>query len=106
MSYEQAMKHWGNHRKDKFYQPCSGPVHHEPQQKEGKNMLSKETALKILDAIDAIRREEDYKPMGGDSFECRKICADIAREAGFKDRAEWAAMLRNDPQTLFAKAMA
>lgn len=23
MSYDQAMKHWKNHRKDKFFQPCS-----------------------------------------------------------------------------------
>lgn len=26
MSYNQAMKHWKNHRKDKYFQPCSGPV--------------------------------------------------------------------------------
>lgn len=26
MSYEQAMKHWGNHRKDRYKQPCSGPT--------------------------------------------------------------------------------
>ena len=26
MSYDQAMKHWANHRKDKYFQPCSGPV--------------------------------------------------------------------------------
>lgn len=24
MSYEQHMKHWGNHRKDRYYQQCSG----------------------------------------------------------------------------------
>ena len=24
MSYNQAMNHWRNHRKDKFYQQCSG----------------------------------------------------------------------------------
>lgn len=27
MSYEQAIKHAHNHRKDRFYQQCSGPVH-------------------------------------------------------------------------------
>ena len=27
MSYEQALKHWRNHRKDRFVQQCSGPVH-------------------------------------------------------------------------------
>lgn len=26
MSYDQAMKHWKNHRKDRFFQPCAGPV--------------------------------------------------------------------------------
>lgn len=30
MSYEQAMKHSRNHRKDRFFQQCSGPLHHEP----------------------------------------------------------------------------
>lgn len=25
MSYEQHMKHWGNHRKDRFTQQCAGP---------------------------------------------------------------------------------
>lgn len=24
--YDQAMKHWGNHRKDRFMQPCGGPL--------------------------------------------------------------------------------
>lgn len=24
MAYEQYINHWGNHRKDKFYQQCSG----------------------------------------------------------------------------------
>lgn len=24
--YEQAMKHWGNHRKDRYKQQCSGPT--------------------------------------------------------------------------------
>lgn len=27
MSYEKAMKHFTNHRKDRFYQQCSGPTH-------------------------------------------------------------------------------
>lgn len=27
MGYEQHMKHWKNHRKDRFFQQCSGPVH-------------------------------------------------------------------------------
>lgn len=27
MGYEQHMKHWKNHRKDKFLQQCSGPSH-------------------------------------------------------------------------------
>ena len=26
MSYEQAMKHWKNHSKDRFFQQCSGPI--------------------------------------------------------------------------------
>lgn len=26
MSYDQAMKHWGNHRKDRFFQQCSPSV--------------------------------------------------------------------------------
>lgn len=24
--YDQAMKHWGNHRKDRFFQQCAAPV--------------------------------------------------------------------------------
>ena len=26
MSYSQYMRHWKNHRKDRFYQQCSGPM--------------------------------------------------------------------------------
>lgn len=26
MSYNQAMKHWSNHRKDRFFQQCSWPI--------------------------------------------------------------------------------
>lgn len=26
MSYEQHIRHWRNHRKDRFFQQCSGPV--------------------------------------------------------------------------------
>lgn len=27
MSYKQAMKHWHNHRKDRFYQQCSCDIY-------------------------------------------------------------------------------
>ena len=64
--------------------------------------ISKETALKILDQIDAIRREEDNKP-NGESYECRCICADIAKSAGFKSRAEWTGKLMEDENTLYYK---
>ena len=26
-NYDKAMQHWKNHRKDRFVQQCSGPVH-------------------------------------------------------------------------------
>jgi hypothetical protein len=66
-------------------------------------VLNKETALKILDCIDAIRREEENKPMGGESYELRCLCADIAKMAGFKTRVEWTGILLEDRNTLYYK---
>ena len=34
--YNQFMKHWHNHRKDRFTQQCGGPVHHIEDQGNGK----------------------------------------------------------------------
>ena len=66
--------------------------------------MEKATALKILDYIDAIRREEELKIMGGDSFSCRQACADVAKLAGFTQRTDWTALLLADPSTMYAKA--
>ena len=33
MSYEQAMRHSRNHRKDRFTQQCGGPVHEPGEQR-------------------------------------------------------------------------
>ena len=34
--YDQAIKHWKNHRKDRYTQQCGGPVHHEDIPEESK----------------------------------------------------------------------
>ena len=66
--------------------------------------ISKETALKMLDQIDAIRREEDSKLLGGEEYQCRCVCAEIAKAAGFKSRAEWTGKLLEDSHTLYYQA--
>ena len=53
MSYEQAVKHWGNHRKDRFYQQCSGYASNGISQesrlaREKKEELSRKTMTEIL----------------------------------------------------------
>ena len=53
MSYEQAIKHWSNHRKDRFFQQCSGyagdgipsGARMTPEQEEA---LSRKTMTEIL----------------------------------------------------------
>ena len=51
-AYGQAMKHWTNHRKDRFYQPCSGIVSERPKidsvSKETEEKWSRESMQKIL----------------------------------------------------------
>lgn len=50
MSYVQAMKHCTSHRKDRFYQQCSGDIY-----------SSKEWAYCVIDTITKERLSEDFK---------------------------------------------
>lgn len=68
-------------------------------------MINRETALKILDYIDMIRHEESDKCMGGEEYECRVACADIAKLAGFKNRAEWTDLLMEDHNSMYYKTV-
>lgn len=42
MSYKQAMRHFGNHRKDRFNQQCSGPAREPGKQKTAEQMKAVE----------------------------------------------------------------
>lgn len=56
MSYNQAMKHWKNHRKDKYFQPCAAPVNENGSfriSEEKFKELSKETIDKIISDADS-----------------------------------------------------
>lgn len=53
MSYEQAIMHWRNHRKDRFFQQCSGYVgngitHEARLTREREDELSRNTMTEIL----------------------------------------------------------
>lgn len=54
MSYEQAMKHWGNHRKDRYHQQCSGwfgPVSEDVRLSDEKyDVLAIDSMFNILEA--------------------------------------------------------
>lgn len=65
MSYEQAMRHSRNHRKDRFTQQCGGPVH-EPDAMRTPD----QTRANELCSLERIaEREQDYpiyiKPLSG-----------------------------------------
>lgn len=53
MSYDQAMKHWSNHRKDRYFQQCSAPVTSTGSVSISQNKfqdLSKESIRIIIDS--------------------------------------------------------
>jgi len=50
MSYDQALKHWKNHRKDRFFQQCSGPT---PEGCETTHIVPSEEELSV-DSMKAI----------------------------------------------------
>lgn len=58
MSYDQSMKHWKNHRKDKYFQPCAAPANEisekniEELSEEISKELSKATIDKIISGAD------------------------------------------------------
>ncbi len=51
MSYEQHMRHRRNHRKDRFYQQCGGPVNEtpEPLTKEQVEHLERQSFLSLIE---------------------------------------------------------
>lgn len=56
MSYQQAMRHSRNHRKDRFTQQCSGPTHEPGELKTPERMKADE--LRSLEHI--AETTEDY----------------------------------------------
>ena len=54
--YDQAMKHWGNHKKDRFFQQCAAPVaslQYPHLSEEEKRKRSNESLEALLDqAVD------------------------------------------------------
>lgn len=56
-SYEQHMKHFQNHRKDRFYQQCSGPVK-EPKKALTPEQMEDMERRSFLSLIENTKEEE------------------------------------------------
>lgn len=57
MGYEQHMKHWKNHRKDRFYQQCGGP-RREPEKLASKEQMEQMERRSFLYLIEKTGDEE------------------------------------------------
>ena len=70
-------------------------------------MISKESALRILDFIEKERRETNNASTNVKSYDdvdYRILAAKVAEKAGYSNRQEWTEELRNNPGTQFAKS--
>lgn len=63
-------------------------------------MILKKDALQMLDLLDDYRRNNQDKI---DDYTVRLICAQIAEQAGYKDRNEWCDDLIKDETTKYSK---
>ena len=71
MSYEQAIKHSKNHRKDRFYQQCSGPTHEPSEPMSAGLMRNLE-----LTSIRRIAEETTEYPIYIKPCGCVYVCVD------------------------------
>lgn len=84
--YDKAIKHWGNHRKDRFTQQCSGYSHPSNFSSNANVIISKESAIIILSEMEKQRTKESETEK---DFIWRIAQAIVAKNAGFKERNEW-----------------
>lgn len=94
MSYEQHIKNFCNHRKDKTVQQCGGaePGAFSPEKSCPVDILP---ALTVLDQIEELRRYEKQRNEAS-SFDLamRIACSRIAQAAGYNGpRTEWLSAL-------------
>lgn len=100
MSYTQAMKHFKNHRKDRFYQQCSGYASFKETETEVKETVN---ALYLLDEIDELRRKHEHDQQQNNDWVLRVACAIIAQAAGYQSRVDWQDALKADSTTKYSK---
>lgn len=93
MSYKKAIKHWKNHRKDMYYQQCSGYSSFKEKQTEIKESVN---ALKVLDEIEQLRRKHENDKQQNNDWVLRVACAIIAKEAGYQSRMQWCEALAKE----------
>lgn len=88
MSYEKAMKHSRNHRKDRYTQQCGGPAVDAfvREQVEVKGAIP---ALPVLDKLEAWRRERKHREPITVDFAYRYAAHLVASDAGYVGRESW-----------------
>ena len=59
--------------------------------------------LKVLDEMDKFRREHQDEKISPPDWCMRVLEAILAKEAGFKGRAEWTDTLKSNPDTFYSK---
>lgn len=99
MSYEQAMKHWKNHRKDRYYQPIVLGYFEKEKRIEDMN---KEDILKLLDELDELRRKHKYDKHCDTEYIMRIACAIVAEHGGYSSRNDWTEILKADAITQYS----
>lgn len=79
--------------------------HHERTAPVDKPLISTNAALAILDKIDKLRRDncKNHRNHGFEDYYLRTASAIIAQAGGFEDRTDWTRLLKDNPDSAFAK---
>ena len=59
MSYNQHMRHWRNHRKDRYHQQCAPPISREDRPSLA--MISERSATSFHVEVDGVQVSEDFQ---------------------------------------------
>lgn len=59
MSYNQHMKHWHNHRKDRYHQQCAPPISRE--KRSSLAMISERSATSFHVEVDGVKVSTDFQ---------------------------------------------
>lgn len=70
---------------------------------ENTPIITKESALQILDKIDAYRRKYVNQRAIPFDYDMRVVAAFVAEAAGFDGRTEWTDALKKNPDSQYAK---